>query len=99
MAGISTADFFIYEDFEHLVGRFGTADTSWKNFKSNNINTWESVFWFHSTDFLSRLRILQEGNAGNRVRLFCGEVEVSWDIVILAPFSSTKTYPYSGVRH
>ena len=78
-AGISISKLYTYDEFRSLV-----VDDSWTQLDCNNPTTWNSVLWFYSRSWFSRLWVMQEVNAGNEVILICGDVEVGWDIVGLA---------------
>jgi hypothetical protein len=79
-AGISISKLFTYDKFGPLL----RAGVSWKQLACNNPKTWNSLFWFYSRSWYSRLWVLQEVNAGNKAVLICGDVEVCWDMVGLA---------------
>lgn len=65
-------------------------DDSCTQLGCNTPKTWNSVFWFCSQSWFSKLWVMQEVNAGNEVILICDYVKVGWDTVGLAARYSTS---------
>lgn len=54
---------------------------SWKELSCNTPETWNSLFWFFSRPWFTRVWVYQEVTSGPKVLFLCGGVEVDWDII------------------
>jgi hypothetical protein len=54
---------------------------AWTELACNSASTWNSIKWFFSRPWFSRLWVLQEVNSGPEVLVICAKFEIRWQVV------------------